>query len=242
MTLTSNPDYLLSLYCDDPFLQIIANIPENLMMATGSEWEPRMAGSLRSFISNTGGILGQGASAALWASNLDLVVQSLTYQVWQSSAPIEMNLTLLFDANTDPYLDVVKPMSDLQAFALPYSIEENSDILLSPGPSVVEPNRSRLSVRLGRFIYINSVVLINVSNTFDTRFHNGQPISGQSEVTFRTINTPSRQEVTSFHVANAGYNTNYGTETLFSNVGGEGSGGGSTNPNTPNNSITGISV
>lgn len=207
-----NPDYRVILLNTDANLRVEANIPEAFFLSVSSEWAPRMGSSLRSFLQNSvGGGAGSAAQGALWLTNFDIVVQSLTFQSWESSAPIEFNLTLLFDAYSDGYVDVVKPMSELQSIALPYASQESEDILLPPGPSPIEPDRSRISLRIGRLIYIHSVVLKNVNNTFDTRMDaNGQPISGQSEITVATINTPSRQDVSTFYVRTAGANTAYG--------------------------------
>lgn len=208
-----NPSYQITILYEDEEIAV-ASMPEQIFMASGSEWEPRMAGTLRSFLeSQLGGLSRTATTGALASVNFDIVVQSLTYQVWRSSAPIEFNLTLLFDAYKDSIAEVVKPMKTLKEYSLPFAWAENRDLLMPPGPSVVDPNRARISLRIGRFIYIHSVILVNVNNTFDTRLDkNSQPISGQSEVTIRTISTPSRQDVSTFFVSTLGReNKVYGT-------------------------------
>lgn len=215
MALAPNFDYLTLILNQTENIAVVANTPEQIFLATGSVWEPRMSGSVRNFFTNnTSGVANLGIQGVTNALNLDLVFQSLTFQAWQSSGPIEFSLTLQFDAFTDAYTDVVEPMSKLQAMSLPFATEANQDILLPPGPSPLFPNRSRVSMRIGRFIYIHSVIVKTVNNTFDTRYDKyGQPTSGQSELTISTINTPSRQDLTSFFVMNNGgvENTAYGT-------------------------------
>lgn len=214
MALSTNFDYLTTIFNKDDQIRVVANTPEQIHIATGSVWEPRMAGSLRNTLLGNGGGLGNfAANMAFFETNLDIVVQSLTFQAWQSSSPIEFNMTLLFDAENDAFNDVVLPMSKLQEMTLPYNLAANPDIMMPPGPAPLFPDRSRVSIRIGRFLYIHSIVLKSVNNTFDTRYDaNGQPISGQSEITFATINTPSRADVTSFYILrNHGINGSYGT-------------------------------
>lgn len=215
MALAPNQDYQTLILNQTEGVAVVANTPEQIFLATGSVWEPRMNGSVRNFLlGNSSGVANLGIQGATNALNLDLVFQSLTFQAWQSSGPIEFNMTLMFDAFQDAYTDVVQPMTKLQAMSLPFATEANSDILLPPGPSPLYPNRSRVSMRIGRFLYIHSVILKFVNNTFDTRYDKfGQPTSGQSELTISTINTPSRQDLTTFFVMNNGgaSNTSYGT-------------------------------
>ncbi|SRR6266481_891034 len=218
MALSKNPNYLLAITQQDTGISIRANLPENFVISTGSQWESRMANlsSVKNLIENNApGATKLLASGALFATNFDPIIQSLTFQSWQSSAPIEFNMSIQFDAQTDPKEDIIKPMAMLQAMSLPYITGDGSaGILLPPGPSPAFPNRARISVRLGRMMYIHSVVLKSVTNSVDTRFDkNGQPISGQSEITFATINTPSSQDVTTFYSAIAGENTAYGTRS-----------------------------
>jgi hypothetical protein len=49
-------------------------------------------------------------------------------------------------------------------------------------------------------MYMPSVVIVNCENTFDSQFEEGtgQPISGQTQITFRTINTPSREQIKAY--------------------------------------------
>lgn len=213
--LSPNPDYRTLITNSTEGVQIECNTPEQVFVATGSVWEPRMSGSLRTFLeSRFGDGIGRTAfQAATNATNFDMIFQSLTFQAWQSSGPIEFNMTFLFDAENDAYTDVVMPMSRLQAMTLPYTTAANGEIMMPPGPSPIDPDRSRVSIRIGRLLYIHSIILKSVQNTFDTRYDSlGQPISGQSEVTFATINTPSRQDLTTFYVMNqGGMNTAYGT-------------------------------
>ena len=212
MTLANNVDYRIELLSRDDGIRVQANIPETVMIGTGSQWEPRMPSSFRSVANKfiPGNAAKNLTSGLMWANNSDLIFQTLSFQSWQSSQPVEFNLTLLFDAEKDAGKEVVVPMSNLQELSLPF--RQAGEILFPPGPSPIEPDRRRISIRMGRFIYIHSVIVTTVSNTFDTRYDkNGQPISGQSEITVSTINTPSREDVSTFYIANGGFNTEFGT-------------------------------
>lgn len=211
-----SPDYRVQIRTEFNNQQIILNalMPENIAIGAGSAWEARMPASLRQFLG--AGVLGNLSQA----SNLDLVSQTLTYQSWQSSAPIEFNLTFLFDAQTDAFTDVVSPMLTLQMLSLPYRLE-GQEFMLPPGPSIFDPDRGRISIRIGRFMYIHSVIIVQVNNVFDTRLDRfGQPISGQCEITIRTINTPTREDLRSFFLAGdlSAMNTSYGSTIISRNA------------------------
>jgi hypothetical protein len=183
------------------------------MVGVQSEWEARMPSSLTQVAERfLGGAAGTAVSSAAWAFNYNVIQQGMSFQAWLSSTPVEFNLTILFDAENDAFEEVVRPMTQLSALVLPYRSAPDEALLQAPGPSPIYPNRARISVRLGRFVYLNSVILVAVNNTFDTRMNAlGQPISGQCDVTIRTINTPARDDVQSFFTANSGENRTYGT-------------------------------
>jgi hypothetical protein len=71
--------------------------------------------------------------------------------------------------------------------------------LWAPGPSVFDPKKGKISIRIGRMMYFDSVVLTSVNNTFDTKISkDGYPISGQSDLSFRTVVLTSREDIDEF--------------------------------------------
>lgn len=191
MALSKNPDYLLRLVCEEQDVDVLANIPEQFMMSVTSSWENRLPSSLQDVRGVSGSIIGGAANFA----NLNVTFQWLTQQTWISSSPIELNLTLQFDALTSAYDDVVAPMKKLQKLVLPYRKFPEIDLLMPPGPSAADPNKAKTYLRIGRLAYFHNVIVVSVNNTYDTRYNKGYPISGQSEVVVRTIVMPTREDL-----------------------------------------------
>jgi hypothetical protein len=124
-----------------------------------------------------------------------------------SSAPIELSLTLLFDAFDNATEDVGEPIARLMSLVQPYrgTHEDGSEhtLLSAPGPSLYKPDIGRVSIRIGKFLYFNSVVLRGVQPTWDSKFDSvGVPIAAACDVTFATINMPSREDVMKFFTIN----------------------------------------
>lgn len=193
MALSRNPDYWMQLSCNSQGVDIIANAPEQIVLSVASSWESRMPSSLQDIPGVAGGAIGLGANAL----NMNVAVQWLTHQSWISSTPIEITLTLLFDAQTDAYVDVVEPMKKLQKLVLPYRRSPDSQILMPPGPAAIsaDQDEARTSLRIGRMLYLPSVIVVSANNTYDTRLNGGYPISGQTELTVRSIVMPTREDL-----------------------------------------------
>lgn len=203
-----NPDYLAQIYCSGQpgvkNIEIIANIPESIVLGVASEWEQRLPSTLYQ-AGNALGTLGEIANVAAFSTGFNGAKQSFTFQSWVNSNPMDFNLLMLFDAVDDAANDVVKPVASLMSLVLPYSTSQGKDTLWAPGPTPLKPDQGRISLRLGRLFYINSVIVVAVNPTFDTRMDkNGQPIAAQCEVQFRTIQTPGRENVESFFAGSAG--------------------------------------
>ena len=198
MALPSNPDYLMNFVCNDPQLDVICSIPELVALSVRSQWEARLPATINEAVQGLG--LSATTSAIvrnyMLAFNANVMKQSFTHQMWITTAPIEQNFTLLFDAETDAYNDVMQPIKDLMGAALPYRKTANSDLLYAPGPTPVQPNKSKLSLRIGRMMYWDSVILYAGSPTFETRLEsNGKPIAAQIEVTIQSLTVPARDDL-----------------------------------------------
>lgn len=199
---TTNPDYLVHIWSTDPPCDIIAAVPERIDLAVTSSWENQLPSSLKE-ISPMAGIAGQKIGAATGAiSNVlnvygfNAVVQSFTRQSWISSSPVEINLPLIFDMETDAFIDVVTPVNQLQQLVLPWRVSPDSDILMPPGPAIADPDRGKVSIRIGRFLYIDSVIVVSAAPTFSMRLSSsGHPIAADVNVTIRTTETPARDDL-----------------------------------------------
>jgi hypothetical protein len=217
MALSTNPNYLIEIRSDDNSnvlgepnpIRILANIPETLMLATGSDWGQKLPSTPLDNLLQSLGNIGSLIDKFSTGRNFKPILGDLTFQVWESSSPLEFNLQLLFDAENDAYEDVVKPIQNLQKLSMPYYW--GAGFMLPPGPSLIERNRGRISLRIGRFLAINSVILPTVNVIYSSRFDaKGQPISAQVEMTVRTVVTPDRSQYSRFYIYNSEMDTDFG--------------------------------
>jgi len=155
----------------------MADMPEQMMIAISNSWEPRFG----SGINEIAGALDIGTRVA----GENIMVQPFSQLMWMNTTPIELPLTMMFDAEDDAYSDVFKPMNALELLALP---DVQGSLLTAPGPSVANPNRNKISIFVGRMYHFPSVVLTSISSQYDTQRldASGYPLAGQVDITFST--------------------------------------------------------
>ena len=174
-----NENYWVKVSCQSLGVEIIADMPEETTTAVGSEWEGFLPASIGS-VSNAAEtivktITGSGA-----------VYQYNTQQIWVNSSPMEIPITLQFDTTRDAAQDVYIPMRLLELMALP---REAGGFLYSPGTNsgLIAGGDSSISLHIGKHLNIPRVIVVSVNSSFDSRLDkNGYPISGRSDITFRT--------------------------------------------------------
>lgn len=156
---------------DDHPEYVVGYLPEHINLRIQSDWEPifsnfipNMLGSLQYI----GGILG-GQSGF---TGVVPFIKAFTGQVWRSSEPLDFELRLLFDARVNTITDVSLPVEKLLAWASPrvYS----TGLIEAPGPTIANQNK-RVSLRIGRFIYMPSVIF----PTIDVQWYTAPEKSGQ---------------------------------------------------------------
>ena len=175
---SSNTDYVVVIKSSNPAAEIVANIPEELSIAVGGEYEARLPSSIADISATAGRIVGV-------AGKTNAVYQWNTEEIWMNSTPIEIPLTLLFDAETNAFEDVFRPMKILEALTLPTIL---GGWLISP-----MAGSNRVTVTVGRQLQIVDAIIQSVASTYSTRLdHNGYPIAGQCEVTIKTPRVLSR--------------------------------------------------
>lgn len=180
---SKNPNYLVRIESTSG-ASIIADMPEQFALSFASTYEPR-------FPASVGGFAGPIDTASRLAGE-SILVQEFTSQMWMDTAPIEVPLELLFDAQTSAYKDVYQPMKMLEALSLP---DVNGALLTSPAPSFANKNRNRISLFIGRAWYFESVILTAVNSTYDMRLGaDGYPIAGQMSLTFSTGKVFGKQD------------------------------------------------
>jgi len=194
-----NPNYVVTIrrVQPDPEIVIQAGLPESFAFGVNANYEPRLPNSITD-------VAGQKFGAASIFLPVNRVLQEFSHQVWQSSSPIEFSLPLLFDAKKDARVDVLNPIKTLMMMALPFKKTPEDILLEPPGPTLLDPNRGRISLRIGNFLYIHSVLLVDVNPTWDTRMNKaGVPISASCDVTLRTVNTPTQGDISEFFMSDA---------------------------------------
>lgn len=192
--LSSNPNYIFQLKCADENIDVNANLPEKLDFSIEGDWEsrfPMVLGDIFAWASGSFGSLGN----IFFGGNV--IQQKLSILTWQGTSPVTVNLELLFDAETDARSEVLQPMLNLQRLAAP--INWGYGFLIPPGPTPWDQQKNRNEIFFGNFCYIDSVAIISVTNTFDTRMDStGSPISGMCQLNLKTMYVPSRDNVLSW--------------------------------------------
>lgn len=179
-----NPNYFFEIRCPTAGFHLIADMPENINFTVSNSWEPRFAAGL--------GEIAGALDMSIRIIGENILIDEFAKLMWMNTTPIEIPITLLFDAHTDAYEDVYRPMKMLEALAMP---DLKGGLLTAPGPSAINPERNKTSITLGRSWYFESVVIVSVSTAYDVRMSpSGFPISGQAEITFSTAKIMSRQE------------------------------------------------
>ncbi len=183
---TALPNYWLHVRCAGIGVEIIADMPEEFSTSVTSEWESLMP-------SNLGALFGQAAeNVGKAAFGTGAVAQKLSEQIWVNSSPLEIALTMLFDAKNDAYRDVVAPMRLLEMMAMP---AESNGILYSPGPNRGGAAGGDLSTQItvGRQFVLTEAIITSVSCTTSSRLdEKGYPIAGRAEINVRSSVVLSR--------------------------------------------------
>lgn len=157
-------------------ISLVADMPESMNITISNSWEPRFSAGLNEM----NGSIDMGTR--LIGENI--MVQEFSRMMWMNTTPIELPLTLTFDARKSAFYDVFQPMRALELLALP---DLQGPFLTAPGPSARNPNRNRTQIFVGRMWYFPSVLVTSVTSSYDSRMSaDGYPISGQTEITFST--------------------------------------------------------
>lgn len=175
------------------FDSIIATLPEELSLNVQSEYEARYANLLTH--TDVGSIIRDVGQFA----GFSVFYQALTSMLWIGSDGLELSLQMLFDAETDPRKDVTDQIAKLQSWVLPTISESTNLLLFAPGPTPMDPQRNQVSVHIGRFLTLDSVIIPSAASNIKMAFDkNGQPISASVDVTIRTYVTPYQQQFLNF--------------------------------------------
>ena len=197
-----------------------AVLPENYELNVNSDYSPAFPNGLASFVENKN----SWAAQALRLVGYNMQSQDMTLQVWQGSAPIDFSIPFIFIAYTNAYQEITLPIAALHALVMPTAIGGGGGFFKSPGPTVIINKKAflsttnainaisntakgaflhgflsvsgRTSVAIGNHLYFPNVVLTGVTSNFETKFTKaGQPIMGSVNVAFRTLFTPTAEDM-----------------------------------------------
>lgn len=123
-----NPNYMCFIVPMDRGMEPIKlHLPEEYALTLGASYQaPFSQGPV-----DPQSVLGRVASAA----GLQFANKAMSMQLWQGSNEMEFAIPLVLQVESDPYLDVLKPLGTLYELMLP---RENvaGGLLTSPGPHI----------------------------------------------------------------------------------------------------------
>lgn len=182
---SSNPNYWVHIQCKNHNFEVICDMPEQLAIGISSEWESRLPYTLSGLLEKAVGNIAQSAEAVIGVSPQ---FQSLSFQMWTGTSPIEIPITILFDAEQSAQRDVYEPITYLQSLILPVNSSfGGANILMPPGPIWGGDRGYGINIKVGKFMFFKNCIMVSANNTLDARLDaTGYPISGQVECTFRT--------------------------------------------------------
>lgn len=151
-----------------------------------------------------------GGAIAQALTKKALVTAFTSRRIWGGTSPVELILPLRFEAIKDPQVEVVQPCLALQQMALPTKGEDSGflgvlPLLQPPGPSPFQTGLNSeagkqlgagedITITVGNLLTFKSVVVHNVTVTFDTRYTaQGLPISAKVDIAFQTYEIVTKE-------------------------------------------------
>lgn len=126
---TPDSAYQVHIHSDteDGPIDVVGYLPEEFQFDANSQYEATFAQGLNGLNQSLGNIAK--------ALGVNLTTQAMTAQVWQGSNEVTFNISIVFQAETDSYKDVIKPIKDLLKLTMPKD-KARGGLLEAPGPHV----------------------------------------------------------------------------------------------------------
>ncbi len=102
-------------------------LPEEITFDVAAQYEAPYAQGFNGAFPVLGGIMR--------ALGVSLVTQGMTAQIWQGSTDINFQVPIVFQAETNAYDDIIKPIKNLLKLTMPRD-PEGGGLLESPGPRI----------------------------------------------------------------------------------------------------------
>ncbi len=172
---------------------VIGWVPEQFALRLQNNWEQYYANLLE----NLQGINATGAAFG----GTSFFLKSATGHVWMGTEAISFQMQLQFDADEDVYSDVYEPVEKLITWASPSY--NGGGMMTAPGPNLAYQT-NRMSLRIGNFLYFDSVIIPNLDITWHSMMHySGIPIAADVEIEFKTFYTLTREDILAIFGAGA---------------------------------------
>lgn len=124
--------YRCIIVCPERNINITANLPAEYQLDFGSSYDSPFTQSVSSNAY-------AGAKNGAGAFGFQFATKAMTAKIWQAGNEANFTIPLVFQIESDPYNDVVKPLADLYSLVLP-SVSGVLGMLKAPGP-VLDPDR-----------------------------------------------------------------------------------------------------
>ena len=190
-----------------------ALLQENISMRVESRWETIVP---EKFVQSA--LLNVAVQAT---ARRTLMTRWATRRIWVSTSPMVFSISLRFESENDAEKEVVGACRFLQKLCLP---GESNMLFLPPGPTpfdippeakavmrgIVAPEAEVqgasgvlagfkgeiISLRVGRFLYFPSVIVQDVTVSYDTRYSDrGLPISAKVTIVFQTYEVVTKPQL-----------------------------------------------
>lgn len=112
---------------EDRLVQIHGFLPEQITFDVSAQYEAPYAQGINGAIPLFGSLAR--------SLGVNLVTQAMTAQVWQGSTEINFQIPIVFQAENDAYLEVIKPIKELLKLTMPLD-PNNGGLLEAPGPHI----------------------------------------------------------------------------------------------------------
>lgn len=201
-------------------------MPESIGVVLSNNWEASFAQTLQEKLNSATLGLANGVNAAFGYTPR---AQSLTALLWQGNSSTEFQLPCKIYASSDVVAEIINPLKNLIAVALPTKTQGGIDPILSKvgsfndlgdsakalagaaknlgwfkAPSTPHGRSSgeeRLDLYIGTFMQINDVVIQDIQFTMPNRIHkSGSPVSCEVTITLLTGETPAAEDAINWFV------------------------------------------
>lgn len=202
-------------------------ISENVPIINSSEISLKITTNFKQVMKSDSNMLMGAISNFQATSKLGSgVIAAAGYQMWESTSPITFSTESIFYMRTSGLNDVVKPMHEIMKLAVPTRTSD-AYTLIAPGPTIkaalsdevgkdnaiidalfkVMTSKGNLSLRIGNFINLSSVVITSAEPTYSMDVDSdGYPIQGALRLEFMTLDICNTAMIDNLLTIPSGYN------------------------------------